>query len=393
MARVRFTNVSTIQIVDDGVPELGEEVIEDPSRNIQVNRVVWNQIIILECSNNQLETLPTLPQTLTTLSCYNNKLKTLHTLPQTLTTLWCSRNKLTTLPTLPQTLINLDCDDNQLEQLPILPQLLTNLHCSKNQLKELPILPLTLTYLDCAKNQLQILPTVPLTLTDLECSNNQLQILPTLPLTLTYLQCGGNQLKTLPTLPQTLKTLWCSNNKLTILPTVPLTLTDLYCGNNPLTSMPNLLHLSSLEISVYQLMLIKYRREDAVSSVLRSNIENNIAHNKRARLTVVDEDSYERLMHDDNLLKKYTSIVSLLIDQMKNRFNLECPNLKLLVEKIKKMDTTSPRGLNGISHISLHDNVLGNIKGFGGTRKRYSKNSRKRYSKNSRKLYSKKSRA
>jgi len=61
MEIVTFTNVSTIQIVEDGAPTLTAEVTGDASRNIQVNIVDWNQIKLLRCNNNQLQTLPTLP--------------------------------------------------------------------------------------------------------------------------------------------------------------------------------------------------------------------------------------------------------------------------------------------------------------------------------------------
>ena len=109
-------------------------------------------------------------------------------------------------------LTSLDCSNNQLTQLPTLPPTLEYLDCNNNQLTQLPTLPPTLEYLLCYENQLTQMPTLPLTLTDLFCYNNQLSQLCSLPSTLKYLVCINNQLKQLPTLPSTLLHLDCRNN-------------------------------------------------------------------------------------------------------------------------------------------------------------------------------------
>ena len=88
----------------------------------------------------------------------------------------------------------LQCTDNQLTQLPTLPPTLTMLLCCYNQLTQLPTLPFTLTYLYCSNNQLTQMPNLPSTLKVLGCNNNQLIQLPTLPSTLTYLDCQNNLL-------------------------------------------------------------------------------------------------------------------------------------------------------------------------------------------------------
>ena len=290
MARVTFMNVSTIQIVERGSPELPEIVRGDALGNIQVSRLGWNQIIHLHCENNQLQTLPILPERLT----------------------------------------------------------------------------------------------------QLECSNNKLTTLPELPLTLEYLHCKNNQLTTLPELPQTLANLWCENNQLQTLPILPKRLTQLECSNNKLTSLPNLAGLDMLEISVYQLMLLqdvhrvdRNRMKMYEVSDLQPFLRPDIV---RVTVAVRDEDSYKGLMHQDNMLKKYTSMVDLLIRQLKEHFILECPNFKLLVKNIRDIKITNRAGPEGVP--GLNRDTMTHVTGFnGGTCKRYSKNSRKR-----RKRYSKKSR-
>jgi Leucine-rich repeat (LRR) protein len=128
----------------------------------------------LQCTDNQLTQLPTLPPTLKYLTCCHNELTQLPTLPPTLIMLYCSNNELTQLPTLPPTLTMLLCCYNQLTQLPTLPPTLTYLYCSNNQLTQLPNLPSTLTKLLCCNNQLTQLPILPPTLIHLDCQNNLL---------------------------------------------------------------------------------------------------------------------------------------------------------------------------------------------------------------------------
>jgi Leucine-rich repeat (LRR) protein len=91
----------------------------------------------LNCSANQITSLPSLPQTLKILYCSDNKLTSLPTLPQNLQTLYCYSNQLTSLPTLPQHLEFLDCSYNKLTSLPTLPQNLKTLYFYSNPADEI----------------------------------------------------------------------------------------------------------------------------------------------------------------------------------------------------------------------------------------------------------------
>ncbi len=128
-----------------------------------------NLIIKLDCCENQLESIPGLPN-LTWLECDDNRLKSILSLPN-LTWLCCSRNQLESIPSLPK---------------------LTNLFCSDNQLKSIPTLP-NLTYLSCSRNQLESIPSLP-NLTQLSCNDNQLKSIPSLPKLTWFLDCDENQL-------------------------------------------------------------------------------------------------------------------------------------------------------------------------------------------------------
>ena len=169
----------------------------------------FNNLQVLNCSSNNLVTLPTLPNNLINLDCSYNQLISLPALPNTLTVLRCPNNKLATLSTLPNSLKELYCNENQLTSLTILPNTLTYLDCSYNQLITLPTLPNNLTTLYCYVNKLTSLPALSNNLTDLACFINQLTSLPTLPNSLTFLSCSNNQINFLPILPNTITSLSC----------------------------------------------------------------------------------------------------------------------------------------------------------------------------------------
>jgi len=194
----------------------------------------------LYCYNNQLSSLPVLPNSLTNLRCYYNQLSSLPDLPNSLTELQCYHNQLSSLPALPNSLTILQCNNNQLSSLPALLNSLTELGCSTNQLSSLPALPNSLTNLNCHLNQLVSLPALPSSLIQLNCSNNQLSSLPLLPNNLSVLQCSNNQLINLPSLPNSLSLLNCSYNQINSLPVVPTNMNEFAINNNNISCLVNL---------------------------------------------------------------------------------------------------------------------------------------------------------
>ena len=197
------------------------------------------------CMNggNQLDTTCAIVLSTTNLQINSSGISNLYGIQffKSLSILNCSNNILTSLPTLPTTLTQLDFSHNNFSSCPVLPPMLRILNCSNNPLSSLPhILPDTLQSLACQNNLLTILPTLPTGLQTLGCPNNQLTSLPDLPSTLQTLSCGANLLTSLPTLPSGLVELDCGNNHLTTLPTLPNSITVLYCYINELTSIPNL---------------------------------------------------------------------------------------------------------------------------------------------------------
>jgi uncharacterized repeat protein (TIGR01451 family) len=204
----------------------------------------FDNLSILICYNNQLSSLPSLPNSLTNLDCRYNQLISLPALPNTLTSLDCEDNQLSSLPTLPNSLGFLLCDNNNLTSLPTLPNNMSSLYCRYNQLTSLPTLPSTLLYLGFSNNQISTLPALPNSLISIEGNYNNLTSLPALPSTLYGFSFSHNQLIILPELPSNLSSFRCNNNQLTSIPEVPNVMLDFIINNNNISCLTNLPQVS-----------------------------------------------------------------------------------------------------------------------------------------------------
>lgn len=202
----------------------------------------FTSLVNLDCSNNSLTSLPTLPTSLSVLYCHNNSLSSLPTLPSSLTQLECGYNSLSSLPALPNSLTSLKCHYNYITNLPTLPNSLAVLHCYKNSMPSLPVLPNTLTFLDCSDNSITALPTLPASMTHLYCYKNSLTAsLPNLPSSLQILDCSVNSLSSIPALPNSLTSLTCYSNAITSIPPLPSSMNgQFWCSYNLLTSLPSI---------------------------------------------------------------------------------------------------------------------------------------------------------
>jgi len=118
----------------------------------------------------------------------------LNFLPKTITKIVLNNKNLTYLPNITRFkyLKHLELFDNQLTSLPELPENLVSLVCCINQLIFLPELPKTLKKLYCSDNQLTSLPNLPESLTYLNCDNNQLTYLPELPKNIKWILFKNN---------------------------------------------------------------------------------------------------------------------------------------------------------------------------------------------------------
>jgi Leucine-rich repeat (LRR) protein len=74
----------------------------------------YNYILHINCSDNQLTSLPKLPNSLQILYCYDNQLTSLPELPDSLEILFCYNNQLTYLPELPNSFLEIFCQNDNI---------------------------------------------------------------------------------------------------------------------------------------------------------------------------------------------------------------------------------------------------------------------------------------
>ncbi|MBY0424785.1 MAG: putative Ig domain-containing protein [Cytophagales bacterium] len=222
----------------------GQQTNTQDVRNLSIQSLegfqYFKNILYLLCDNNQLTSLPPLPNSLLSLQCNVNQIKSLPTLPYNLRILGCAENQISSLPSLPIWLTDLNCGRNSLTTLPGLPSNLIYLTTGSNKLTELPSLPSYLRLMDCSNNQLTKLPELPNSLQTIYCGLNQITELPALPTSLTIFDCRPNLISKMPALPNLLTDFYCSNNKLESIPTLPPSLQYFYCSNNLLKGLPDL---------------------------------------------------------------------------------------------------------------------------------------------------------
>jgi Leucine-rich repeat (LRR) protein len=252
--------------------------------NLRVLPDLPPNLIKLDCSNNQITTLPdNLSNNLILLNCSRNYLSNLPELPHNLKTLKCGNNELTTLPTLPPNLVELNCNNNELTTLPTLPDSLQELYCNSNELTTLPPLPPNLIELNCNENLLTTLPTLPPNLVELNCNENELTNLPELPNTLIELSCYNNNLTTLPDLPNSLQELSIDNiNLLNPIQIQFLNNNDVevYIDNIRINLIPHLPELTQEELNNRRILGENIYNQVTNDQLLRNaNIIDNLLQN------------------------------------------------------------------------------------------------------------------
>jgi hypothetical protein len=89
-------------------------------------------------------------------------------------------------------LIYFDCSDNNLEYIPTLPINVNFINCSKNKLTYLQDLSENIIYLNCEENKINELPKLSIQLYYLNCKNNKLNYLPRLPENMVYFYYNYN---------------------------------------------------------------------------------------------------------------------------------------------------------------------------------------------------------
>lgn len=207
-----------------------------------INLYIWGNI--------SLTTIESFPLEVDTFEVsYNSILQNFPTLPNSIQYIRCTNNNLVSIPPLPENLISLECYSNQIDQLPELPNTLKFFDCRFNNLTSIPTLPDSLLILACDNNNIYSLPEIPNGVKYLYCPHNIIYELPVLPNSLELLSCRYNNLTTLPNIPDFLVALSMDYNQIICYPTFPNSLIVLNgIESNPAACLPNYLTIMSEEV-------------------------------------------------------------------------------------------------------------------------------------------------
>ena len=312
----------------------------------------FNLVVKIDCSNNQLTSLPTMNfPNLQEFNCSINQLTSLPTMNfPNLQEFNCSYNPLTSLPVMNfPNLQKFNCINNQLTSLPIMnfPNL-QEFSCSYNQLTSLPTMNLpNLQEFNCFANQLTSLPTMNFpNLQKFSCSYNQLTSLPTMNLpNLQNFNCSANKLTSLPIMNfPNLQEFSCSFNQLTSLPIMNLhNLQKFNCSANKLTSLPvmnfpnlqilncNHNQLTSLPVMNFPNLQILNCNHNQLTSLPVMNFPNlhefNCSYNRLTTLPIciLNFRHLQKFMYQNNAIEMSLQIARFL-DRI-NNLSINRPNI------------------------------------------------------------------
>lgn len=143
-----------------------------------INMSIFNNLTVVDLSNNKLSSVPILPDTIEEITVKNNVLETVVLNSYSnLKRLDVSHNKLTTID-LHKTLDILICNNNNIKQIKSFPKL-RKLSCKKNDIHTISGLPL-IEIIECDNNKISTIINFPI-LRELYCNNNKITLITKLP--------------------------------------------------------------------------------------------------------------------------------------------------------------------------------------------------------------------
>ena len=149
---------------------------------------------------------------LESLSCKNNNLISLPDLPNQLQTLNLRYNNISHINPLPQSVLDVDLRNNSLVTVPEFPNQIETLKLCFNNFSNIPNLPDSLRVLYFAYNNLVGLPTLPPKIEQVLCYNNQIEYIELIPESIEIFRVQNNNISILPDIPSGIQTLDVSNN-------------------------------------------------------------------------------------------------------------------------------------------------------------------------------------
>lgn len=215
--------------------------IDLSENNLQTLSTLPPGLVRLTADNNELIEVPEIPSNVEYLHLKNNRLQNLSWAPHSmLRVLDISGNAFERLPRLPNSLVNLAAKNNHITKIKRFPGRLEVINLNDNDLKTIPALPKRLLILKVARNQLVVLPKLSRRLIDLHACHNKLKNLPKLPPRLCEMYVQHNKLKKLPLPPDSLLYLRVSGNKIKNLGPLSPNLRELVVCDTKLSVIPKL---------------------------------------------------------------------------------------------------------------------------------------------------------
>ena len=135
----------------------------------------------LSCKNNNLTSIPDLPNQLETLNLRSNNISHINPLPQSVIDVDLRNNSLTSVPEFPNQIETLKLCFNNFSNIPNLPDSLKVLYFAYNNLVGLPILPPLTEQVLCYNNQIEYIEFIPESIEVFRVQNNNISILPDIP--------------------------------------------------------------------------------------------------------------------------------------------------------------------------------------------------------------------
>ena len=163
---------------------------------------------------------------LKSLSCNNNNLTSIPELPNQLETLNLRSNNISNINPLPQSLLDVDLRNNSLITVPEFPNQIETLKLCFNNFTSIPNLPDSLRVLYFAYNNLVSLPTLPSNTEQVLCYNNQIDFIDFIPESIEIFRVQNNNISILPDIPSGIQTLDVSNNPIVCVNSYPSHLED-----------------------------------------------------------------------------------------------------------------------------------------------------------------------
>lgn len=196
----------------------------------------YNSIV---CSNKNIQTLDGIKyfKKISYVDCSNNNISNVDTMPLSVTELNCSYNNITSIDNVSSKIYSLDCSHNYIAIINNLFNLRGNFNCSYNNITSISGSSHNLGTFNCSHNQITSLPIIDSNVTNLNCSYNQLSTL----------NIDSNKVSRDYWYWYQKYTLDISHNQITQFPILGTKFNNINCSNNLLTNV-SLKHIKGIEL-------------------------------------------------------------------------------------------------------------------------------------------------